>query len=116
MPVVSPDVNNSQSLLSIVRNKGTCNFPGIVSGIVEELNLQSVTRVIKSTNSLKEPTNHIALIVDRQLNSHLRKVVVPGGSFELSENTAVLQQSFSAVAAKPQEQDIAVGAVEKKAT
>jgi len=40
---------------------------------------------------------------------------VPRGSFELSENTAVLHQSFFAVAAKPQEQDIAVSAVEEKA-
>src|SRR5215831_4962231 len=115
MPVVSPDVNNSQPLLSIVRSKGMRNFRGIVSGVVEELNLQPVTRVIKSANSLQEPANHITLIVDRQLNSHLRKVLVPRGSFECFENTAVLDQSFSAVAAKPQEQDIAVGAVEKKA-
>jgi len=91
------------------------NFRGIVSGIVEELNFQPVARVINRANSLKEPANHIALIVDRELNGDLRKVVVPGGSFEISENTAVLDQSFSAVAAKPQEQDIAVGAVEKKA-
>src|SRR5712692_1908677 len=115
MPVVSPDVNYRQPLLSIVRAKDMRNFRGIVSGVVEELNLQSVTRVIKSANSLKEPANHIALIVYRELNSHLRKVFAPRGSFECSENTAVLQQSFFAVAAKPQEQDIAVGAVEKKA-
>jgi len=115
MSILSPDVNYRQPLLSILRSKGMRNFRGIVSGVVEELDFQPVTRVIKSANSLQEPANHIALIVDRQLNSHLRKVVMPRGSFELSENKAVLQQSFSAVAAKPQEQDIAVGAVEKKA-
>jgi len=115
MPVVSPDVNYRQPSLSIARSKGMRNFRGIVSGVVEELNFQPVTRVVKSANSLQEPANHIALIVDRQLNGDLRKVVVPRGCFELSENTAVLQQSFSAVAAKPQEQDIAVGPIEKKA-
>jgi len=91
------------------------NFRGIVSGVVEELNLQPVTRVIKSANSLQEPANHITLIVDRQLNGDLREIVGPRGAFEFSENTTVLDQSFSAVAAKPQEQDVAVGAVEKKA-
>jgi len=40
---------------------------------------------------------------------------VPRRSFEFFENTAVLDQSFSAVAAEPQEQDIAVGPIEKKA-
>jgi hypothetical protein len=115
MPVVSPDVNYGQPLLSIVCSKGAGNFRGIISRVVEELNLQPIARVIKSANSLKEPANHIALIVDRQLNSHLRKVVVPRGSFECSENTAVLHQSFFTVAAKPQEQDIAVGSVQKKA-
>jgi hypothetical protein len=115
MPVVSPNVNDRQPLLSIVRNKGTGNFRGIISGVIEELNLQPVPRVIKSAGSFKESANHIALIVNRELNSHLRKVFVPRRSFELSKNTVVLHQSFFAAAAKPQEQDIAVGAVEKKA-
>src|SRR5438132_6101010 len=115
MPVVSPGVNYRQPSLSIARSKGMGNFRGIVSGVVEELNFQPVTRVIKSANSLQEPANHIALIVDRQLNGDLREIVGPRGSLECFENTAVLDQSFSAVAAKPQEQDIAVGAVEKKA-
>jgi len=103
MSILSPDVNYRQPLLSIVRSKGMRNFRGIVSGVVEELDFQPVTRVIKSANSLKEPANHIALIVDRQLNSYLRKVFVPRRSFERSENTVVLQQSFSMVAAEPQE-------------
>ena len=115
MPVVSPGVNYRQPLLSILRSKGVRNFRGIVSGVVEELDFQPVTRVIKSANSLQEPANHIALIVDRQLNSYLRKVFVLRRSFEFFENTAVLDQSFSAVAAEPQEQDIAVGPIEKKA-
>jgi hypothetical protein len=115
MPVVSPDVNYRQPFLSIARSKCMRNFRGIVSGVVEELNFQPVTRVIKRANSLKEPANHIALIVNRQLNGDLREIVGPRGSFEYFENTAVLDQSFSAVAAKPQEQDIAVGPIEKKA-
>src|ERR687895_661162 len=115
MPVVSPNVNDRQPLLSIVRNKGTGNFRGIISGVIEELNLQPVPRVIKSAGSFKESANHIALIVNRELNSHPRRVFVPRRSFELSENTAVLHQSSAAVAAKPQQQNIAVGAVEKKA-
>src|SRR5215475_1261508 len=102
MPVISPDVNYRQALLSIARSKGMRNFRGIVSGVVEELNFQPVARVIKRANSLKEPANHIALIVDRELNGDLRRVVVPGGSIEISETTAVLDQSFSTVAAKPQ--------------
>jgi hypothetical protein len=98
-----------------VRNKGTGNFRSIISGIIEELNLQPVPRVIKSADSLEEPVNHITLIVNRELNSHLRKVFVPRRSFELSKNTGVLQPLFYAVPAKQQEQDIAVGAIEKKA-
>ena len=115
MSILSPDVNYRQPLLSILRSKGVRNFRGIVSGVVEELDFQPVTRVIKSANSLQEPANHIALIVDRQLNGDLREIVGPRGSLECFENTAVLDQSFSAVAAKPQEQDIAVGPIEKKA-
>jgi hypothetical protein len=115
MPVVSPNVNDRDPLLSIVRNKGTGNFRSIISGIIEELNLQPVPRVIKSADSLEEPVNHITLIVNRELNSHLRKVFVPRRSFELSKNTGVLQPLFYAVPAKQQEQDIAVGAIEKKA-
>jgi hypothetical protein len=90
------------------------DFCGIVSRVVEELNLQPVLRVIKSANGLQEPANHIALIVDRELNGDPREIVGPRGVFEFSENTTVLHRSFSAVAVKPQEQDIAVGAVQKK--
>jgi len=77
MPVVSPDVNYRQPLPSIVRNKGTNNFRGIISGVIEELNLEAVPRVIKSANSLKEPVDHIAFIIDRELNSNLREIVGP---------------------------------------
>src|SRR5882672_6556209 len=103
MSILSPAVNYRQPLLSIVRSKGMRNFRGIVSGVVEELDFQPVTRIIKSANRLQEPANHIALIVDRQLNSYLRKVFVPRRSFECSEKTVVLHQSFSVVAAEPQE-------------
>src|SRR5207245_11450363 len=103
MYIRSADVKYRQHYLSILLRKDVRKCRGIVSGVVEELDFQPVTRVIKSANSLQEPANHIALIVDRQLNSYLRKVFVPRRSFEFFENTAVLDQSFSAVAAEPQE-------------
>jgi hypothetical protein len=82
-------MDNAQALLLVLCDEPASNSHGIVGGIIEDLNLQPVPRVIKSTNSSKEPTNHIALVVNGELNRDQRKIVGPRGNFEFPENTTV---------------------------
>ena len=102
------------ALLSIICYELADDLHRIICGVIKELDLQPVARVIQRADSFHEPNDNVALVVDRQLNRDAREVVFPGGSFKILENVSIFLLAFAAITAKKQEQDIAVGAVEKE--
>src|SRR5947209_4006785 len=48
------------------------HIPCFIGGIVEHLNIEKLSRVIKSRNSLYQPLNHVTLVENRQLHCHSR--------------------------------------------
>src|SRR4051812_26215985 len=52
----------------------TCNqFPGLIGGIVENLDFEQFQRVIQVTDRAKEALHDVDFIVDRELNGNPRK-------------------------------------------
>jgi hypothetical protein len=82
-------MDHAQALFLVLRDEAASNFHRIVGGIIEYLNLQPVARVIKGTDGFQEPTNHIALIVNGELDRDPRRILGPRGTFEFSENVTV---------------------------
>jgi hypothetical protein len=107
-------MDNGDALLLIVRYEPGDDFHRIVCGIVKELDLQSVSRVIEGSDGFYEPADNVALVVDRELNGDARKVGFPRGHLEVLENILILLLAFAAVPEKEQQQHIAVGSVEKE--
>ena len=51
---------------------GARHFAGLVGGIVEHLNVQQLARIIESRDGFDQPLDHVALVVNRELNRHQR--------------------------------------------
>jgi hypothetical protein len=109
-------MDNRGALLSIICYEPADDLHRVICGVVKELDLQSIAWVIEGSDSFYQPTDNVALIVNRELNRDPRKVAFPWGAVKALENVFVFLLTFAAVSAEEQEQHVAVGSVEKEPT
>src|SRR6266542_1522754 len=107
-------MDHRDALLLIICYEPADDFHRIICGVIKELDFQPVAWVIEGAGGFHEPTDNVALVVNRELNRDARKVAFPGGGFKVLENVLILLLTLAAVSAKEQQQNIAVGSVEKE--
>src|SRR5437667_357365 len=79
---------------------------GVVGGVVEDLDLEAVARVVEGADSLEQPARDVALVVEGKLHGHGRPLGRWIGSHRFPDAPAVPPVD--------REQEIGVQAVEKE--
>jgi hypothetical protein len=107
-------VYHRDTSLPILCDKPTDNFCRFISGIVEKLDLQAIARVIENADGSYESCDNIAFVVDGKLNRDMRRIGFPRGAIKFFDDVLIFLLASVAVSPKEQQQEVAVGAVEKE--
>ncbi len=83
------DMTDVETQPTMLRHAGRRNFDGSVGGVVQNLNLQKLTRVTDPAHRFDQPLDHVHLVVYGKLNRHSRLYIEPG--FRLSDFVFVFQ-------------------------
>ncbi len=72
--VGATNVRNVEALFNPAADQAGDQKLRLVRGIVQNLNLESVARPVKTARRVDQPLNDVELVEDRKLNRHVREV------------------------------------------
>src|SRR5439155_3834230 len=68
------NVDDGHALCGVALDASASDVAGLVGGIVEDLHVEEVPRVVETRNSFDEPLDDVALVEDGQLHSDARPI------------------------------------------
>ena len=106
LAISAVDMRDVEALRAVAIDEAARELDGVVGGIVEELDREQLARIVELGRRAKEPGEHIALVVDRELQDDARKLVVRERERMIAPATTV--------AAVERDEDIAIQADQRQ--